>query len=183
MKGITMSNKRLCSTCHCRDDSVNSPNCKPCKETPNGWSNWRGDAFKLPETPKVAVDCIVEYHHKLVVIERKFKPLGYAWPGGFMDVGETCYQAAVREAGEETNLKVEIIDLVGVFSKPDRDPRGHVISLVYIAEGHGYLKAKDDAKEVHLFTLDEVLKLDMVVDHKRMLMTALEHPKFDRRRV
>jgi len=140
--------------------------------------------FKLPETPKVAVDCIVEYHRKLVVIKRKFPPLGYAWPGGFVDVGETCPQAVVREMQEEINLMVKPIDLIGVFSKPDRDPRGHVVSLVYIGEAYGgTLKAKDDAKKVHLLSLDEVLKLNMVIDHKEMLMAALDHPKFDKRHI
>jgi len=140
--------------------------------------------FKLPETPKVAVDCIVEYHRKLVVIERLYPPLGYAWPGGFIDVGETAEEAVIREVGEEINLKVNVVDLIGVYSDPKRDPRGHVISLTYIAEYvAGTPKPKDDAKKVHLYTLTEAMKLDMVIDHGQMLMNALDHAKFNRRRI
>jgi ADP-ribose pyrophosphatase YjhB (NUDIX family) len=176
-------NKKLCKDCFYGDEPPNILICLSCKGTPDGWSNWRKKEFKLPETPKIAVDCIIEYHGKLVVIERLFPPLGLAWPGGFMDLGETGYQAVVREMEEEVNLEVEVIGLVGVFSKPERDPRGHIVSLVYVAESvSGDPKPKDDAKLVHLYSLNDALKLDMVIDHKKMLMAALEHPKFNRRR-
>jgi len=133
-----------------------------------------------PVTPLVAVDAIIEYHGKLIVIERLNEPLGLAWPGGFVDVGESTENALHREVGEEVNLKVEIIDLVGVYSDPGRDPRGHTVSICYLCKYvAGHPKAKDDAKAVHLYTLSEALRLDMVLDHGKMLADALymaQHP-------
>ncbi len=141
-------------------------------------------AIKVPVTPLVAVDGIVEHHRKLIIIERKFEPLGLAWPGGFVDVGESCEDALHREMGEEINLKVNIIDRVGIYSGPDRDPRGHVVSICYLCESvAGSPIARDDAKRVKEVTLQEAMELPMVIDHKQMLMDAVNLAKFNRRRV
>ncbi len=140
--------------------------------------------YKLDPTPFLSVDMIIEYDRKLVVIERVNPPLGLAWPGGFVDIGEGVREAAIREAGEEVNLKVDIIDLVGIYDDPNRDPRGHIISIAYLCEAiAGTPKAMDDAKEVKLVTLDEALKLHMIADHSQMLLDALELAVFDRRRI
>src|SRR5713226_4427364 len=99
-----------------------------------------------PVCPPLAADVIVEIGDRVVLIERKNFPPGWAIPGGFVDYGETVEQAAVREAREETSLQVELRALLGVYSRPDRDPRGQTIGIVYIGIASGQPKAADDAK-------------------------------------
>ena len=103
-----------------------------------------------PECPPVAADIIAEIGDRIVLIERKNFPLGWAIPGGFVDFGETVEHAAVREAKEEISLDVEIRTLLGIYSRPDRDPRGQTITAVYIARAKGTPVAADDAKNYAL---------------------------------
>ncbi|SFC97474.1 8-oxo-dGTP diphosphatase [Thiohalospira halophila DSM 15071] len=103
-----------------------------------------------PETPNLAADCIIEVTDRegpaIVLIERRNEPAGWALPGGFVDVGETVEAAAVREAAEETGLAVTLEGLLGLYSAPDRDPRGHTVSAVYIARATGEPEGRDDAR-------------------------------------
>lgn len=122
-----------------------------------------------PVTPLVAVDLIIEVPGGLVLIERKNPPYGWALPGGFVDIGETLEQAAVREAWEETSLNVSIKVLLGCYSEPDRDPRGHTISVVYIATGQGIPEARDDAANLVVLSLQESLNTELVFDHAKIL--------------
>lgn len=103
-----------------------------------------------PECPPVAADVIAEIGDRIVLIERGNFPSGWAIPGGFVDFGETVEQAAIREAREETSLEVEIRALLGVYSRPGRDPRGQTITVVYVARATGTPRAADDAKNVVL---------------------------------
>jgi len=103
-----------------------------------------------PECPPVAADIIAEIGDRIVLIERKNFPLGWAIPGGFIDFGETVEHGAVREAKEEISLDVEIRTLLGIYSRPDRDPRGQTITAVYIARAKGTPVAADDAKNCAL---------------------------------
>lgn len=108
-------------------------------------------SHRRPVTPCIAVDVIIEMSdQRIVLIERKNEPLGWAIPGGFVDVGETLEHAAVREAREETSLDVELIELLGIYSDPRRDSRGHTISPVYIGRGSGTPRAQDDAANLAL---------------------------------
>lgn len=91
----------------------------------------------------------------MVFIERLNPPHGWALPGGFVDIGETVEAAAVREAREETGLEVELKALLGCYSNPDRDPRGHTVSLVYVAEASGGPVARDDARDVRVCAPDQ----------------------------
>ncbi|MGH8279713.1 MAG: NUDIX domain-containing protein [Gammaproteobacteria bacterium] len=104
-----------------------------------------------PVTPSIAVDIIIELidrpERPIVLIERRNPPHGWALPGGFVDVGETLEHAAVREAKEETGLDVELQGLLGCYSDPKRDSRGHTVSAVYVARAHGIPRAGDDAGE------------------------------------
>lgn len=104
-----------------------------------------------PVTPPVAADVIIEIGDRIVLIERLNPPHGWALPGGFVDFGETVEQAAIREMREETSLEVELTDLLGIYSDPQRDPRGQTISVVYIGRGRGEMRAADDAKNAALF--------------------------------
>lgn len=111
-----------------------------------------------PVTPLLAADIIIELADRperpIVLIERKYPPYGWALPGGFVDVGERLEQAAEREALEETGLRVTLKALLGCYSDPRRDPRGHTVSAVYIAEARGEPEARDDAEHAALFTLN-----------------------------
>lgn len=134
-----------------------------------------------PVTPLLTVDIIIEMlDHKdkpVVLIERKFPPYGWALPGGFVDVGETLEQAAVREALEETSLHVRLQTLLGMYSDPQRDSRGHTVSAVYIASASGDPKAMDDAKNVSLYSLGSLPALafdhdKILSDYRRYLLTG-----------
>ena len=94
--------------------------------------------------------------------------MGWAIPGGFVDIGETVEQAAVREAREETSLDVTLQDLLGVYSEPSRDPRGHVVSAIYVGTGSGKLAAADDASRVDVFSVDR-LPQPMAFDHAQVV--------------
>ena len=128
-------------------------------------------AFR-PETPLLAVDIIIELidrpEKSIVLIERRNPPFGWALPGGFVDVGETLEQAAVREAREETCLEVKLKVLLGCYSNPQRDPRGHTVSPVYIAEARGVPQAADDAKNLRCVPVTD-LPDDLVFDHGLIL--------------
>ena len=121
-----------------------------------------------PVTPIVAADVIIEYGEGIVLIERKNEPRGWAIPGGFVDVGESLERAAVREALEETSLHVELREMLYVYGKPGRDPRGHTVTVVYIGEGTGRLKAADDAKGARVFTY-ETLPDNLAFDHREII--------------
>ena len=128
-------------------------------------------AFR-PETPLLAVDIIIELidraEKSIVLIERRNPPFGWALPGGFVDVGESLEQAAVREAREETCLEVKLKILLGCYSNPQRDPRGHTVSPVYIAEARGVPQAANDEKNLRCVPVNE-LPDELVFDHGLIL--------------
>jgi len=124
-----------------------------------------------PVTPLLTVDVIIELTDRpgrpVVLIERRNEPFGWALPGGFVDRGERLENAACREAKEETGLDVQLRILLGCYSDPQRDPRGHTVSAVYVGEASGTPVAQDDAKAVALFNPDEWPAL--VFDHQLIL--------------
>ncbi|MCX9024499.1 MAG: NUDIX hydrolase [Candidatus Methanoperedens sp.] len=126
----------------------------------------------LPITPLLTVDALIIFEGKLVLIRRGNPPFKnhFALPGGFVEVGETVEAAVVREAKEETGLDIEIIKLTGVYSDPLRDPRGHTVSVCYLAKGRGKLKAGSDAKDIGLFGLNEIPEL--AFDHNKIIENA-----------
>ncbi|NJE29689.1 NUDIX hydrolase [Thermococcus sp. 18S1] len=123
----------------------------------------------------LTADVVILHGDGVVLIKRKHEPFKdhYALPGGFVEYGETVEEAALREAKEETGLDVRLIKLVGVYSDPNRDPRGHTMTTAFLAIGTGELKAGDDAKEVHVVPVDEALKLPLAFDHGKILRDAL----------
>jgi len=125
-----------------------------------------------PETPLIAADAIIELVDRpgrpIVLIERLNPPYGWAIPGGFVDLGERMERAAMREALEETGLRVILRALLGLYSDPARDPRGHTVTAVYVAEAQGEPRALDDARALAVFGLDD-LPPDLAFDHALVL--------------
>lgn len=112
-----------------------------------------------PVTPLLAADAIVELINvpgrPIVLIKRKNPPYGWAIPGGFVDIGETLEAAAIREAKEEISLDIELVTLLGMYSNPARDSRGHTVTAIYVATSSGQPVAADDAKHLDIFTPDQ----------------------------
>ena len=135
---------------------------------------------RTPVTPLLTVDVVIELTDRpgrpIVLIERKHPPPGWALPGGFVDVGETLEAAARREAHEETGLTPRLTALLGCYSDPRRDARGHTVSVVYIGEAQGALAAADDAKNVGVFA-PEQLANPLAFDHARILRDYLNYRK------
>lgn len=126
-----------------------------------------------PYTPGVTADAIVEKDKSILLVKRKNPPYKGCWaiPGGFLETGEESLErTSTRELWEETNLvaRIEDVELLGVYSNPDRDPRGHIIAHVYIIKKFsGEVKANDDAEEARFFPLRNLPKL--AFDHKKIL--------------
>lgn len=125
-----------------------------------------------PVTPLLAVDIIIAMVDRptqpIVLIERRNPPHGWALPGGFVDLGETLEQAAVREAREETGVDIKLQALLGCYSDPARDPRGHTVSVVYVATATGNPRAADDARDLQLLEVDEAWPA-LAFDHSLIL--------------
>lgn len=119
------------------------------------------------KNPVPTVDIIIEIAGGIVLIERKNPPHGWALPGGFVDYGESFERAAVREALEETGLEVTLVRQFHTYSDPDRDPRQHTVSTVFIARASGRPHGSDDALQSRIFTRDTLP--DLVFDHRKIL--------------
>lgn len=115
-----------------------------------------------------------------ILIKRKNNPYKDYWalPGGFVEYGESVENAAIRESKEETSIDVELIDLVGVYSEPNRDPRGHTITVAYIAKGDiNNRKADSDAKEIGVFSCEKLNKINIAFDHEKIIKDCLNKAK------
>lgn len=121
--------------------------------------------------PTPTTDVVIHHPDKgIVIIKRKNEPFGYALPGGFIDDGEQAENAARREMLEETGLDVELKGLLGVYSTPDRDPRQHTLSVVFVGEAKNpdAIHEGDDAASARFYRLDE-LPAPMAFDHARII--------------
>lgn len=123
---------------------------------------------------KVTVDILLEDKGKILLVKRAFPPFKGKWalPGGYIEYGETAEKAAAREAKEETGLDVEIVGLVGVYSDPKRDPRGHQITIAYKARKKGgKIKKSKETKEARMWDITGLPKL--AFDHSKIIKDAL----------
>lgn len=128
-----------------------------------------------PVTPLIAADVVIRREgdaSRILLIERRNPPHGWALPGGFVDVGETVERAAIREALEETGLEVSLEGLLGLYSDPGRDPRGHTVSAVYLASARGEPEAADDAAAVR-WVDPAAPGVPLAFDHARILADYL----------
>lgn len=132
-----------------------------------------GNRVKSYRNPFPTVDIIIEINGGIILIERKNEPFGWAIPGGFVDYGETLEEAAIREAKEETSLKISNLRLLGCYSDPKRDSRAHTISSVYAAKGQGCPKAADDAASLTIFPFN-ALPGQLCFDHAKILKDYLQ---------
>ena len=99
-------------------------------------------------------------------------------PGGFIEYGESVEEGAIREAKEETSIDVELEYLVGVYSKPDRDPRGHTVTVAYTAKGNlDAKKADSDASDINIFSINELDKLNIAFDHEKIIKDCINKAK------
>jgi 8-oxo-dGTP diphosphatase len=134
------------------------------------------------KNPIPTVDIIIQMNSRILLVKRKNEPFrGYmAIPGGFVNEGETVEDAAKREVKEETSLNIELIDILGVYSDPKRDPRGHNMSTVFIGKiptirnGRIEAAAADDALELQWMDLKMIPDEKFAFDHKNILKDYLE---------
>ncbi|MHA2610013.1 MAG: NUDIX domain-containing protein [bacterium JZ-2024 1] len=130
----------------------------------------------MKKTPLLTVDAVILFPDPLrvVLVQRKNPPFEGMWalPGGFVEYGERVEDAVLREVYEETGLKVRLEHFIGVFSDPERDPRGHTVSLAFLCSPvEGNLRAGDDARSVSIFDLP--ISFPLAFDHSLILSRAL----------
>jgi len=107
-----------------------------------------------------------------ILIKRKNEPFKNHWaiPGGFVDHGETVENAAIREAKEETGVDVKLEKLFGVYSEPNRDPRDHTVTIVYLANGDfDEIKADSDAVDADIYSFNDIKSMKIAFDHNKIL--------------
>ncbi len=129
-----------------------------------------------PKTPLLTVDVVVVAPDRRVLLIRRANPPfegSYALPGGFVDIGETVEVAARRELLEETSVRVGKLRLIGVYSKPERDPRGHTCTVAFLARARlTKARAGDDAAAVEWVRVKPSTKL--AFDHRQIIAEALQ---------
>lgn len=124
--------------------------------------------------PRLTVDGIIMQNKMILLIKRGNEPFRGRWalPGGFVEYGETTEEAVIREIQEETGIGGTIKKILGVYSDPKRDPRGHTISIVYLLGiARGSPQAGSDAKDIHFFNLNDLPPL--AFDHEKIIKDAI----------
>ncbi len=130
-----------------------------------------------PRTPFLAVDAVIigKDGRSVILIRRLNPPFKdyYALPGGFVEVGERLEDALKREVREEAGLEVEVERIIGIYDEPNRDPRGHVVTVAYLCrEVGGELKASTDAKDAKRVAIEELANIKLAFDHEKILKDA-----------
>ena len=133
--------------------------------------------YKYPR-PAVTADCIVFSRYpkpQVLLIRRGNEPFKGEWafPGGFLNMDETVQECARRELEEETGLVVQDIHLVGVYSRPGRDPRGHTVTPAFLSIMDYPLDVcgGDDAAQAQWFPLNQLPVL--AFDHGEIISDAM----------
>lgn len=125
------------------------------------------------KNPSLTVDIFIfDEDENFILIKRGNEPYKNYWalPGGFVDYGECVEDAAIREALEETSIKVNLKELVGVYSDPSRDPRRHTVSIAYTAKGNmADMKADDDACDIAIFSKGDLENMNLAFDHEKII--------------
>ncbi|MGB9936423.1 MAG: NUDIX domain-containing protein [Methanobacterium sp.] len=130
------------------------------------------------KNPSLTVDAVIIYENKFIVlIKRKKDPYAGLWalPGGFVEYGETVENATIREVKEETGLEIELKGIVGVYSDPQRDPRGHTVTICYLANCiGGELNADTDASDVQCILKEDIKDIKLAFDHDLIIKDAIK---------
>jgi 8-oxo-dGTP diphosphatase len=128
------------------------------------------------KNPTPTVDAIIQKNSQILLVKRKKEPFkGYlVLPGGFVNEGERVEDAVKREIKEETSLNIELIDILGVYSEPERDPRGHIMSTVFIGKipessDKADAMAQDDAAAIEWLNFEAVDNTRIGFDHKKII--------------
>ena len=133
--------------------------------------------------PSLTTDIFIfDENFNFILIKRKNDPYKGYWalPGGFVEYGESVETAAIREAKEETNIDVKLKDLVNIYSKPGRDPRGHTVTVVFTAAGDMSVKKADsDAMDITIFSPEKLDEIDIAFDHREIIKDCLKTAKKD----
>lgn len=127
-------------------------------------------------TPKLVTDCVViDGDRRVLLARRKSPPFEgrFGLPGGFVDAGETVEDACRRELREETNVEAGSLRLVGVYSDPARDPRGHHVSVAYVTRLPAGTEAKAGSDAAEVRWVADWKGMDLAFDHARILEDAL----------
>ena len=139
-----------------------------------------GESIKY-KIPSLTVDIFIyNENHEFILIKRKNDPYKDCWalPGGFVEYGESVEDAAIREAKEETNIDVELEELVNVYAAPDRDPRRHTVTVAYTARGDlKTRKADSDAKDIDVFQVEKLDSINIAFDHAIIIKDCLDKAK------
>jgi 8-oxo-dGTP diphosphatase len=139
----------------------------------------------VPKTPLLTTDCVIfDGLDRVLLIRRKHPPFAgaYALPGGFVEIGETVETACRREVREETSIELVELQLVGVYSTPGRDPRGHTVSIAYVARVPSAAKPRAGSDAAAVEWVDAWRGLELAFDHARILEDAemtLRRPRRD----
>ena len=139
--------------------------------------------MKNYRNPVPTVDIILQQESNILLIKRKNDPFKdhLSLPGGFVNEGELVEEAAKRETWEETSLTIEPIEILGVYSDPNRDPRGHVLTVVWVAiVVNGVARANDDSIEVQWVPLNDIDSTRLAFDHKQILLDYIQWRKAGR---
>lgn len=134
---------------------------------------------KKHRNPIPTIDAIIHNDkNQILLIKRKNDPFmdHLSLPGGFVNYGEKVEDALKREVKEEVSLNIEPLEILGVYSDPARDPRDHIMSIVFICLTIDELKGKagDDASEIYWINLNELDTFDLAFDHKTILEDYLK---------
>lgn len=130
--------------------------------------------------PIPTIDAIIEKDRKIVLVKRNKQPFKGLWaiPGGHVDYGETVENATIREAEEETGLKIRLKEILGVYSRPDRNPEKHTMATVFVAEVvGGELKSGSDAADAKWIPIDEINFDNLAFDHSQILRDYIKWKK------
>jgi ADP-ribose pyrophosphatase YjhB (NUDIX family) len=136
--------------------------------------------LKEYKNPIPTVDAIIQNSNSILLVKRSKEPYKnkFALPGGFVNEGETIEEAIKREVYEETSLEVHPIDILGVYSDPKRDPRGHIMTVVFVVIiVRGNPSAGDDAKEISWIPIEKISDIKIAFDHKLVIHDYLRWKK------